>query len=164
MRRRLIALIVLAGLATLLTANVARAHRLDADSSVKLVQKVRIESYFSDDSRPRGEKIQVFREDESEPFLVDHLDNEGAFEFFANVEPLRVVIQAGEGHTKELRITPAVVDASSPPPPIEHQARFPIIESLLGLSFLLALSAFILSLRNARRLRETRRESRESRS
>jgi hypothetical protein len=56
-----------------------------------------------------------------------------------------------------------VVDASSSPAPIEHKTQFPIVESLLGLSFLLALSAFILSLRNARRLRETRPESRESR-
>jgi hypothetical protein len=164
MRRRLPVLMFLAALATLLTANVARAHRLDADSSVKLVQKVRIESYFSDDNRPRGAKIQIFRADESEPFVDDHLDNEGVFEFLADMEPLRVVIQAGEGHTKELLISPAVIDASSPPPPIEHKTQFPIIESLLGLSFLLALSAFILSLRNARRLRETRRESRELRS
>ncbi len=163
MCRRLTVLMVLAGLVTLLTDGVARAHRLDADSSVKLVQKVRIESYFSDDSRPRGAKIQVFRADESEPFVDDHLDNEGAFEFFADAEPLRVVIQAGEGHVKELRIAPAVVDASSPPAPIEHKTQFPIIESFLGLSFLLALSAFILSLRNARRLRDRRRESRELR-
>ena len=163
MRRRLDVLMCLAGLANLLATDVARAHRLDADSSVKLVQKVRIESYFSDDRRPRGAKIQVFHGDESEPFREDHLDNEGAFEFFADVEPLRVVIQAGEGHTKELRIAPAVIDASSPPPPIEHKPQFPIIECLLGLSFLLALSAFILSLRNARRLREPRPESRESR-
>src|SRR5260370_38931329 len=103
------------GLATLLTAGVARAHRLDADSSVKLVQKVRIESFFSDDSRPRGAKIQIFRGDESEPFCEDHLDNEGAFEFFADVEPLRVVIQAGEGHSTALRIAPAVIVASSRP-------------------------------------------------
>jgi hypothetical protein len=161
MQRRFIVVMVLAGLVNFLAAAVAHAHRLDGDSSVKLVQKVRIESFFSDDSRPRGAKIQVFREDESEPFLEDHLDNEGAFEFFADPAPLRVVISAGEGHTKELRITPAVVDTSSPPPPIEHKTRFPILESLVGLSFLLALSAFILSLRNARRLRPTRRESGE---
>jgi hypothetical protein len=157
MLRRLAVLIVLAGLVTLLRADRAHAHRLDADSSVKLVQKVRIESFFSDDSRPRGAKIQIFRGDQSEPFREDQLDNEGAFEFFADVEQLRIVIQAGEGHTKELLIAPTVVDASSTPPPIEHKTRFPIIESLVGLSFLLALSAFILSLRNAARLREMRK-------
>jgi hypothetical protein len=158
MRGRLVVLILLAGLVTLLAVDEAQAHRLDADSSVKLVQKVRIESYFSDDSRPKGAKIQVFRADETEPFREDRLDDEGAFEFLADLTPLRVVIQAGEGHTKELLIGPALVDASSAPPPIEHKTTFPVVESTLGLSFLLALSAFILSLRNARRLREMRRE------
>jgi hypothetical protein len=164
MQRRFVAVILLASLFTLQAGGAARAHRLDADSSVKLVQKVRIESFFSDDSRPRGARIQIFRSDDSEPFVDDHLDDEGGFEFFADVIPLRVVIQAGEGHTKELLIAPAMVDASSPPPAIAHKTSFPVVESILGMTFLLALSAFILSLRNARRLSEMRRAGGESRS
>jgi hypothetical protein len=145
------------GICTIIAAGDAQAHRLDAASSVKLVQKVRIESFFSDDRRPQGATIQVFRAEESEPIQEGHLDDDGAFEFIADAQPLRIVIQAGEGHTKELLIAPAVVDASSPLPPIEHKTTFPFVESTLGLSFLLALSAFILSLRNARRLREMRK-------
>jgi len=154
---RQVAALMSVGICMFIVVGDAQAHRLDADSSVKLVQKVRIESFFTDDSRPRGAKIQIYRAEESEPFKDGNLDDEGAFEFIADAELLRVVIQAGEGHRKEMWIAPAVVDASSPLPPIEHKTSFPILESILGLCFLLALSAFILSLRNARRLREMRK-------
>src|SRR5262249_33833096 len=141
-------------LVLLATGGPAAAHRLDADASVRVVQKVRIEGFYSDDTRPKGAKIQVYHENEEEPFHEGTLDDEGAFEFVADPQPLRVLILAGDGHTKELLVTPAVVDVSSPMGPIDHRTHVPWVETLAGLGFLFGAAAFVLSLRNAWRLRE----------
>jgi hypothetical protein len=155
MRNRSAAVIApFALLGILATARPAAAHRLDADASVRVVQKVRIEGFYSDDTRPRGAKIQVYHENEEKPFREDALDDEGAFEFVADLKPLRVVILAGDGHTKELLVTPAVVDVSSPVGPTEHRTHVPWVETLAGLGLLIGAAAFVLSLRNARRLRD----------
>jgi hypothetical protein len=133
--------------------SIAQAHKLDADYRARLVQKVRVESFFSDDSRPAGAKIQVFRQGESDPFLEDHLNDRGEFEFLADAEPLRVVILAGEGHQKELTIDPGLSDASSPVAPVEHKVELPLKEVLVGVAILLGSGAFLLSWRNARVLK-----------
>ena len=144
-------------LLTLLVASEARAHRLNVDKSVKLVQKVRIESYFNDDSRPKQARIEVFRDDSPLPFLEGQLDDQGAFEFLAEAEPLRVVVSAGEGHRAELRITPPVIDKTEPPPPIEHKIFVPVAAIIAGISLVLAAGAFLLSLRNMKRLQEMKK-------
>jgi hypothetical protein len=153
MHRRRAALIGLFALLVLLSiGGPAAAHRLDADASVRIVQKVRIESFYSDDTRPKGAEIEVYYENEEKPHHEGTLDDEGTYEFIADPQPLRVVILAGDGHTKELFVTPAVVDTSSPVWPIEHRTHVPWVEALAGLGFLFGAAALVISLRNARRL------------
>jgi hypothetical protein len=127
--------------------------------------KVRVEAWFETGEAPHGAKVRVYRADGSPLFAEPgELDKEGAYVFaYEKAEPLKVII-AGEGHRKELLIPAAELSSpgtSSPgtPPPQENPARerareFPIKDLLLGVTFLLALAAFVLSVRNARRLRD----------
>jgi hypothetical protein len=131
----------------------AQGHKLIGDYRSRLVQKVRIESYFSDDSRPSGATIQVFRPGESQPFLEDRLNDQGEYEFVADAEPLRVVILGGEGHQKELLIEPKVKDVTTPLEPVTHKVELQVQQILLGVALLLAGGAFLLSWRNATRLK-----------
>jgi hypothetical protein len=137
----------------------AQAHKLNGDYQSRIVQKVRVESYFSDDSRPAGATIQVFRDGESLPFLEDKLNDQGEYEFVADAEPLRVVILAGEGHQKELLIEPKMKDTSAPLQPIEHKVEFPAQQILIGIALLLGGGAFLLSWRNSKQLKRTNASS-----
>lgn len=130
------------------------AHRLNADVQSRVIQKVRVESYFSDDTRPKGGKVQVFVEGKSEPIIDSKLDDEGAFEFYADLRPLRVVVSAGQGHEKELVVNTPSNDVSTPVTPGEHKVRFPIAESLAGVAALLALGAIVMSWRSQKMIRQ----------
>ncbi len=125
--------------------------------------KVRVEAWFETGDAPHGAKVRVYRADGS-PLLPEpgELDKDGAYVFaYEKAEPLKVVI-SGEGHRKELLIPAAELSSPGTSPPDGGPARergheFPIKDLLLGITFLLALAAFVLSLRNARRLRDSRR-------
>jgi hypothetical protein len=66
------------------------------------------------------------------------------------------VISAGAGHRKELEIAAVNLEPSAEPPPIDRSARVSVKDVLVGVGFLLALAAFVLSLWNARQLRRFR--------
>jgi hypothetical protein len=142
-------------------------------------QRVQIESWFDLTAQPaRRAKVEVFRPD-GQLLREGRLDDQGVFVFpFEQVEPLRVVISAGAGHRKELTIpeaelrkglaagatessSPAVVDSpgSVAGPHADRSARVSAKDILVGLGFLLAVAAFMLSVRNARQLRELRQRA-----
>jgi hypothetical protein len=100
-------------------------------------------------------------------------DDQGRFVFdYPGAGPLRVVMSAGAGHRAEILLPADALTEALPPgndgtgkagstsrlptvlPPADHAGSVPVKDVLLGITFLLALAAFALSLRNARRLRE----------
>jgi hypothetical protein len=131
--------------------NAAWAHRLEAEAKTKKVQKVKIESWFDLGGVPAGARVQVLRKIDDQLLLERTLDENGRFTFYADNEPLRVLISAGDGHQKEIEIQPEA-DVTSPLPAVDRSPRVGIKDVLVGISLLLALAAFLLSVRNNRRL------------
>jgi nickel transport protein len=154
--------VVLAILATLGLANPVQAHRLEGDYRILPQQKVRIEAWFDlTGESPLGATVEVLREN-GEALAKGTVDKDGVFVFpFVKAEPLRVVISAGAGHRKELRIhhadlARALVGSTDPPQelsPADRSTQISIKDVVMGLGFVLALAAFLLSFRNFRRLR-----------
>jgi nickel transport protein len=152
---------------------IARAHRLDAQAFLLPGQKkVQIESWFDDGHIPRGAKVQVFRGN-GQVLAEGDLNQEGIFIFsFTDPETLKVVISAGSGHRKELEISEATLATSltsrenqsddslagpkekAPIPLAQRESGLWIKDVFLGVGFLLALAAFVLSLRNYKTLQE----------
>ncbi len=174
MRRRFGTLTALALALTLAASAEARAHRLDAQAIFLPDQKkVQIESWFDNGQLARGAKVQVFRED-GQLLTEGVLDQEARFTFAVHkAEPLRVVVNAGGGHRKELDIAAEELQQSLPreaePPseaaPPQREPPAPVLvgerrdgerrvkDIVIGVGFLLALAAFVLSVRNARQLK-----------
>jgi nickel transport protein len=169
-------------LAVLATPGAARAHRLEVEATVLPgQQKVRIESWFdlSGDSA-MGAKVEVFRPD-GRLLTQGRLNDQGIFAFaFEKLEPLRVIVSAGAGHRKELTIPEvdlkaglaagttepshsALTGTSDPSPHADRSSRVSPKDVLAGVGFLLALAAFVLSVRNARQLREPNQRAKEPR-
>jgi len=134
----------------LMSTGPAWGHRLEGDALAKKVQKVKIESWFDLGGVPSGARLQVYRKSDGQLLLERTLDENGRLTFFADWEPLHVVISAGDGHQKEIDIQPEA-DVTRPLPPADRSSRIEIKDILVGVGFLLALAAFILSLRNYRR-------------
>jgi cobalt/nickel transport system permease protein len=138
-------------------AGPATAHSLEGEYKVLPDQKVRVESWFSSTGdAPAAATVQVFRET-GEVLAEGRVDAKGIFLFsFPRPEPLRVVISAGAGHRKELHISRSELGGETATPvPAEKRADLNVKDALLGITFLLALAAFVLSYRNARQLRKT---------
>jgi hypothetical protein len=153
---------LLAPLMTLLFAGAlpgsASGHRLEAEAQRKPIQKVKIESWFDVGEVPTAARVQVFRKADNQLLLQDALDENGQFTFYADYEPLRVVISTSDGHEKELEIsTESKNDVSSPLPNADRSSRVGMKDIVVGIGFLLALAAFVLSVRNHRRLAELAR-------
>lgn len=170
--------LLLAVLTALWFANPACAHRLDASCQVLPDRQVRVESWFDLGGIPKG-KVQVFRP--GRLLLAEgELDEEGCFVFrFTEAEQLEVVVSAGAGH-RVTRVIPreklepgtkAEIDADAVEQPrgaasapgsrergTPWQERFK--DALIGISFLLALAAFILSWRCARKLKSLEQSKR----
>jgi hypothetical protein len=149
-------------LATLLAARAAQAHRLDAQVFVLPNRKIQVESWFTSGGAAKGAKVQVF--DAKERLLTEgHLSEQGVFVFsYTDIAPHTVIISAGAGHRRVLSIAPTALDraetetnkASSAPVPLaERDSGDTVKDVLVGVGFLLAVAAFVLSLRNAQRLR-----------
>jgi cobalt/nickel transport system permease protein len=154
------------------TAAPAQAHRLDADYRVRPDGKVQVESWFDVGGKaPAGAKVQVFRLD---GVLLSEgaLDEQGIFVFAPKeVENLKVVVSAGAGHRAEFVVSREKLRQSAtedpvkpvgglspvPTPLIDRSYQFPYKETLSGIGFLLALAAFVMSLRNMQYLRELKR-------
>jgi len=138
------------------TAGQAQAHRLIAEAFVLENQKIQIESWFSTGQAAGGAKVEVFQAD-GRLLTQGRLDEQGIFVFSYEVpQTLNVVISAGPEHRKELAIAEADLASTSarPVPLAERSSGISIKDVILGISFLLALAAFWLSLKNARKLRQ----------
>ncbi len=146
--------VLLALLTLALTAGTARAHRLRADYAVLPNGKIRIESWFDiTDDTPPGARVEVFGSN-NQVLVTGKTDDRGIFEFEHNrAEPLHVVVSAGGGHRYEFEIPAERLTATPPaePPRTDHRTDVSGKDVLLGVTFLLALAAFVLSLRNARK-------------
>jgi hypothetical protein len=129
----------------------AWAHRLEGDAQAKKIQKVKIESWFDLGGVPVGAQVRIFRKSDGQLLLERTLDETGKLIFFADWEPLHVVISAGDGHQKELDIQPEA-DITTPLPAADRSTRIEIKDILVGIGFLFAVAAFVLSVRNSRRL------------
>jgi nickel transport protein len=147
-------------MAALLLTGEAPAHRLDAQAFLLPNRQIQVESWFSTGDVAKGAKVQVF--DSHEQLVTEgQLNEQGIFVFPAGkAERLKVVISAGAGHRKELTIwvepearsVAAEKDEPAPVPLAERDAGASVKDILVGVGFLLAVAAFVLSLRNARRL------------
>jgi hypothetical protein len=133
---------------------------------------IQVESWFSSGDAANGAKVQVF-DAQGQLLAEGQLNVQGVFVFpYGDADPARVVISAGAGHRKEVSISAqalaravaaAVPNKDSPartnevpfaPVPVaERDSGVPVKDVLVGVGFLLALAAFLLSLRNARKLR-----------
>jgi cobalt/nickel transport system permease protein len=152
---------LLALLGPLALASPAHAHRLVAEYKVLPDGKVRIESWF-DQARDSAveAKVKVFRKRDAHLLLQGELDEEGLFAFTPpETTDLRILIDAGLGHHTEITVPRVALtgepdpDAGEDPPTADRSSRVSFQDVLLGVTFLLALGAFIQSLRNGRRLR-----------
>jgi nickel transport protein len=161
--------VVLAGLTLFLGSATAQAHRLDAQAFVLPDRRVQIESWFSSGDPARGAKVQVSQADGT--LLVEGtLDEKGIFIFKPlTSEKLKVIVDAGNGHRKELIIAAddlaralsnvgenkeAESTSQDPVPLADRSPAYPIKDVLIGITFLLALAAFVMSLRNQRSLKK----------
>jgi hypothetical protein len=166
--------LLLAVLTILFAAGSARAHRLDAAYTVLPDRQVQIESWFDLGGVPKGAKVQVFRPG-SRLLAEGQLDESGCFLFpYNDAEPLEVIVSAGAGHRKAFVIPREALEPSADThqtnePSSAHSPRLAggepsrtmvpeeawrerFKDALLGVSFLLALGAFILSWCNGRKL------------
>jgi len=144
----------------------AHAHRLEAACRFLPGRMVRVETWFDRGDPPRTGNVEVSRAG-GEVLIKGRLSSQGLFLFDApEGEPLQVVVEAGEGHRAEVAINPeevvvAQVTENPAPAPAQasHEERFPLKDVLLGIGLLIAVAAFVLSLRNARNLRKLQRSS-----
>src|SRR5205807_8004813 len=127
-------------------------------------RSVQVESWFSDGSKPKAAKVAVLRPDGS-ALAEGATNDQGVFVFrFDAAEDLRVVVDAGAGHRKEVvlpkeklgspppreRIPPEQAGAPPAPPTplVDHAPELPITGVLAGVGFVFGLAAFVISLRN----------------
>jgi hypothetical protein len=163
MRRRFAALTLTLVMA-LWPVGATRAHRLDATWQPLPKRMVRVETWFDNGDVPKTGQVEVFGDD-GELLVKGRLSSQGLFLFDApETGAVRVVIDAGLGHGKELAIRPGELIVgqvperqAGAPAPTGREPSFPIKDVLTGVGLLIGVAALVLSLRNARTLRELRR-------
>lgn len=145
-------LFLLAGCFLFASPRPVQAHGMDAWVNVDVqARKVSVRSWFDGGEPPTGAKVTVIRPDES-ILLQESLDDQGQFTFsYEKIEPLRIVISARGGHRKEVVVTEAMLLGSAPPATVP--AGISMRDVVLGITSLLALAAFVLSVRNMQKLR-----------
>jgi cobalt/nickel transport system permease protein len=163
----------LAPLLLLAGARPAFAHRLEAEHKILPDKRIVIESWFDlTGDAAHGAKVRVTRPDGS-VVAEGEIDAKGLFVFpFEKAETLKVVVNAGMGHAKELQIPEselsnagaantepqAPTPAPPPEPTADRSSKFQFRDILIALAFIFGLAAFVLSLRHGRVLREMKRE------
>jgi hypothetical protein len=166
-------------LVVLVSPQGAFAHRLIGAYRVLSGQRVHVQSFFPGGYPPRDATVKVTRPDKS-VLAEGELDEKGVFVFsFEKAEDLTVMIRAAAGtideHTTAFTIPAkdlsAAGDAWTTAMSTNANAadeKTPLIiggdawleqakDVLIGVGFLLAVAAFVLSLRNGRRLRAIQR-------
>jgi cobalt/nickel transport system permease protein len=168
--------LLLAPLALFAVPGAAHAHRLEADYRVLPDKRVQVESWFdiTGDS-PQGAKVVVYHADGS-VLTEGQIDAKGMFVFsFDKAEQLRVIVDAGQGHGKELHIPASALAKAAPssdeetnsgteatPQPFANRSsQVSLRDVLIGVGFILALGAFVLSVWNTILLLELRRQRKE---
>ncbi len=158
-------------LVLLFGAGNAYSHGLDAQAFLLKDHKIQVESWFSGGEPARAARVQVFHA--SGQLLTEgRMNDQGIFVFsYENAGPLRIVVSAGGGHRKEISVSAESLQAASAKggnvatatssegevaavPLADRGSAVPVKDVLVGVGFLLALAAFVLSLRNARYLRQ----------
>jgi cobalt/nickel transport system permease protein len=154
----------------------ADAHRLDGAWRVLPGQRIQVQCWFNPGGPAKEATVEVKR-DNGEKLTEGKLDDNGLYTFhFAKIESLFVEISAGEGHGKNLTISRSElaaklgVETNSAKPddaaPDDEKTPFANTEEawlpkmkdgLIGVGFLLALAAFLLSLHNQRQLQALQR-------
>jgi ABC-type Co2+ transport system permease subunit len=142
-----------------------QAHRLEGEYKVLPNREVLIESWFDQtDNPPKGARVVVTRSDGS-VLTEGQMDDKGLFHFhYTDAEPLKVLISAGGGHTKEIVIPVQALEGASGTSSerqsfADHSPRVSIKDVLIGIAVLLSAAAFVLGLRNARELREMKQRN-----
>lgn len=152
--------IALLTLLLLAVAGPAYGHGVEAECRVLPGKVVRVEVWYETGDSARDARVQVTRADGS-VLAQGRTNSQGLFLFsYEEPEPLTVLIDAGEGHGKKLSLTAADLgttasDAPSPPP-AKRDTGLAGKDVLLGVTFLLALAAFVLAVRSAQELRRMR--------
>ena len=137
---------------------------------MKLVASLWVWGIISTTLPPKTGQVEVSGAG-GDVLVKGHLSSQGLFLFDApEAQPLQVVVEAGEGHRAEVAIRPeeflaaAVPEKAAPaetaPGPPRHDEPFPVKDALTGAGLLIAVAAFVLSLRNARALRDLRHAER----
>jgi nickel transport protein len=164
MRGRILALTLAVGW----FADPVWAHNLSAECRFLPGRMVRVESWFSNGDVPKTGQVEVF--DGDELLVKGRLSSQGLFLFDApEGRPLKVVVDAGEGHRAEVPIKPedvivAQATGGAPPTPAEpaptsRAEPFPVKDVLAGVGLLIAVAALVLSLRNARSISQIQNRS-----
>jgi nickel transport protein len=161
-------------LALVLAAGDAHAHRLDAQAFILPNHQIQIEAWFSNGDAAQSATVQVFGA-QGQRITEGHLNSQGIFIFpYGGADALKIVISAGAGHRKELSLQAGALAAPAsekapaspvqgnelaptPVPLAERDSGVPVKDVLLGIGFVLAVAAFVLSLRNAQKLRTLER-------
>ncbi len=172
MSRRIGGLTVLAVGVLLAAAAAVRAHDDRRAFRVLPDQKVHVESWFVAPGHPnepmKGADVTVTGPEGE--VAKGKTDSEGVFVFaFPRFEPLEVTIADGRGHGGTLKISADDLRKPSTDTrplrslqPPEERSRsggeeaaspYPIREVILGVTFLLAVAAFVISLRNAQAIK-----------
>jgi hypothetical protein len=156
----------------------ARAHRLVVEYQVLPERKVQVEAWYSSPANPHPAaqaKVQVRRADGS-TLAAGELDAKGFFTFDYERPEIMTIVVSQTGHREEVTIPAEKLGAAEPGTnPTEaphgrsagehahdHSVQEFVQQVLVGVGFLLALAAFVLSLRNARALRRMEGERRSS--
>jgi nickel transport protein len=96
--------VLLALLLLLLAGGTVRAHRLQADCFLLPGWRIQVESWFETRDSPPAARVQVFGAD-GRLLTEGRLNQDGIFVFpFREVESLRVVVSAGDGHRAEVPV------------------------------------------------------------
>jgi hypothetical protein len=103
--------------------------------------------------------VRVFRPDGS-LFAQGQLDERGRYVFsFDSPQRLQVMVSDGQGHVAKVWLTEENLAGDGSAPRAIRSAESPLKDLAAGLALLLAAAAFLLSWRNARRLRALEQRS-----
>jgi len=146
--------LLLAVVTLLSVTNPSWAHQLEATFRVLPDRRIQIESWFETGDSPQSATVKVFNT-EGVLLLQGKLDDKGLFVFpLETVQDLRVEVNAGAGHQAELKMSRAELESKlmGQTPFADRSGGISTRDVLAGIALVLAVGAFLLGLRNARRL------------